>query len=76
MPLSITDEMLEKNPFFQKSKQEGRQEGLKEGLQKGLQKGLQEAVVKLYKKGKSSEEISELLDIPLDEVKKLLKLKG
>jgi len=38
MPLSITDEMLEKNPFFQKGKQEG------------LQKGLQEAVVRMYEK--------------------------
>ncbi len=59
MPLSVTDEMLEKNPFFQKGKQEG----------------LQEAVVNLYKKGKTPEEISELLDIPLDELKKFLKLK-
>jgi len=59
MPLSITDEMIEKNPFFQKGKQEG----------------LQEAVVKMYKKGKTPEEISQLLDIPLDEIKKLLKQK-
>ncbi|WP_457624686.1 Rpn family recombination-promoting nuclease/putative transposase [Persephonella sp.] len=68
MPLTITEEMLEKNPFFQKGKQEG--------LQEGLQKGLQEAVVRLHKKGRSPEEISELLDIPLDEIKKFLKLKG
>ena len=64
MPLTITEEMAEKDPFFEM------------GFKKGKQKGLQEAVAKLYKKGKTPEEISELLDMPLDEIKKLLKLKG
>ncbi len=64
MPLSITDEMLEKNPFFKKGKQEGKKEGL------------QEAVIRLYKKGRTPEEISNLLDMPLEEVNGFLKNKS
>ncbi len=75
MPITITEEMAKKDPFYDLGFKKGKQEGLQEGLQKGLQKGMQEAVAKLYKKGKTPEEISELLDIPLDEIKKLLKLK-
>ncbi|NPA52464.1 MAG: hypothetical protein GXO22_06185 [Aquificae bacterium] len=68
MPLSITDEMLEKNPFFQKGKQEG--------LQEGLQKGLQEAVVRMYEKlNLPPEQIASVLDIDLKTVKQILKEK-
>ncbi len=71
LPLTITEEMVKKDPFFDI----GFKKGKEEGLQEGLQKGLQEAVVRLYKKGKTPEEISELLDIPIDKIKKFVKLK-
>ncbi|NPA52463.1 MAG: hypothetical protein GXO22_06180 [Aquificae bacterium] len=62
--MSITDEMLEKNPFFQKGKQEGKKEGL------------QEAVVRLYESGKTPEEIASLLKMSLQEVNGFLKSKS
>jgi len=66
MSITITDEMLEKNPFFQKGKQEG--------LQEGLQKGLQEAVKSFYVNlGLSVKEIAKGLNIPEEEVRKVLK---
>ncbi|WP_457624685.1 hypothetical protein [Persephonella sp.] len=62
MPITITEEMLEKNPFFQKGKQEGRQEGL------------QEAVKSFYVNlGLSVEEIAKGLNISEEEVRKVLK---
>jgi len=70
MPLSITDEMLEKNPFFQK----GKQEGLQEGLQKGKQEGLQASIKNLYVNlGLSVKEIAKGLNIAEEEVRKVLK---
>jgi len=58
MPITITDKMLEKNPFFQKGKQEG----------------LQEAVVRMYKKlNLPPEQIASVLDIDLKTVKQILK---
>jgi len=60
MPLTITEEMMKQDPFFQ------------EGLEKGSQRERQRVVISLYKKGKSLEEIAELLDLTIEEVKKFL----
>ncbi len=58
MPLSITDEILEKNPFFQKGKQEG----------------LQASIKNLYVNLKLSvEEIAKGLNLSEEEVRKVLK---
>ena len=56
LPLTITEEMIKQDPFFQK----------------GLERERQRIVMSLHKKGKSTEEIAELLDITVEEVKNLL----
>jgi DNA-binding CsgD family transcriptional regulator len=56
MPLTITREMMEKDPFFQEGQERERRR----------------IVISLYKKGKSPEEIAELLDLSIKEVKSLL----
>ena len=65
MPLTITEEMLKQNPFYQR--------GLKEGIEKGIEKGLKEAVIRLYESGKTPKEISKLLKMSIDEINRLLK---
>jgi predicted transposase YdaD len=84
MPLTITEEMIKQDPFFEmglkrgleKGKEiglkEGKEIGLKEGEKRGIEKGQRLLIERLIKKGKSLEEISELLDIPIEEIKNLL----
>jgi len=49
-----------------------REDGIEEGFEQGMEQGLAEAtkryVVLLLNKGKTTEEIHDLLDIPLEEV--------
>lgn len=69
MPLTITREMIEKDPFFE--------EGKKEGLKEGLKEGKKEDIVKLYTKlSLSIEKIAQVLDVPVDFVKDTLKENG
>ncbi|WP_455617514.1 hypothetical protein [Eisenbergiella sp.] len=50
--------------------EEGRSVGLEEGLEKGIK--LTKEVLKLSAKGRSESEISELCDISLEQVRKIL----
>jgi DNA-directed RNA polymerase specialized sigma24 family protein len=59
------DERGEKELVAQKAKEEGRAEG------KGEKEA--ETVIKLHLKGKSDEEIADLLDIPVERVKEIIK---
>jgi predicted transposase/invertase (TIGR01784 family) len=52
----------------QQGHQEGHQEGHQQGHQEGEEKKERNMVLKLAKKGKSSQEISDLLDIPIEKV--------
>jgi hypothetical protein len=84
MPLTITEEMIKQDPFFEmgleRGLKEGKKLGLKEGEKKGLEKGKEIGIEigqkllieRLIKKGKNLEEISELLDIPIEKIKKML----
>jgi len=63
MPLTITEEMIKQDPFFEM------------GLERGKELGQKLLTERLVKKGKSIEEISELLDIPVEDIKKLLERK-
>jgi predicted transposase YdaD len=60
----------------QRGEQRGIAIGEQRGLQKGLQKGLQQAqvnyVLKLSQKSKSVAEIAELIDLPEEEVNRIL----
>lgn len=69
MPLTITREMIEKDPFFRK----GKEEGLKEGVEEAYKKN----IIKLYtKKSFTPGEIAEVLDISVDVVIKTLEERG
>jgi len=84
MPLTITEEMIKQDPFFEMGLERGKKLGLKEGEKRGLEKGKEIGkeigieigqkllIERLIKKGKSLEEISELLDIPIEKIRKLL----
>jgi len=60
MPLTITEEMIKQDPFFQR------------GLKEGFKEGIKQAVINLHKKGLSAKEIAELLELQVEEVKELL----
>ena len=60
MPLTITEEMMKEDPFFQK------------GQEIGQERERQRVVISLHKKGKTPEEIAELLDIGVEEVNSFL----
>ncbi len=72
MPLIITEEMIKQDPFFEMGLKKGKEIGLKEGEKRGIEIGQKLLIERLIKKGKSMEEISEFLDIPIEDIKKLL----
>ncbi|NPA12931.1 MAG: hypothetical protein GXO45_02970, partial [Aquificae bacterium] len=73
MPLTITEEMLEKNPFFQKGKEKGKQEGLQEGKLEAKK----EAIVSIYKElNLPAEKIAKMLNVSEGFVEKVLKEKN
>ena len=43
-----------------------------EGLEQGITQKQEEVILKLFQKGKSFEEIADLLDLSIDEVRKIL----
>ena len=46
-----------------------------EGLEQGVLQNKKEVIFKLFQKGKSFEEIADLLDLSIDEVKEILEVK-
>jgi predicted transposase/invertase (TIGR01784 family) len=75
MPLTITEEMIKQDPFFEMGLERGLKEGEKRGIEKGKEIGQKLLIERLIKKGKSIEEVSELLDMSIEEIKALLKSK-
>ena len=53
------------------AKEEGRDEGEKIGMEKGMEKKARETTIKLIKKGMTNEEISEITDLPINEIQKI-----
>jgi len=76
MPLTITEEMIKQDPFFEmglkRGLEKGKEIGLKEGEKRGIEIGQKLLIERLIKKGRSLEEISEFLNIPIEDIKKLL----
>jgi len=69
MPLTITEEMMEQDPFFQMGFQVGFQEGVRIGRKKVVQKVIQ----KVYLRGDfSPQEVADLLEVPLEFVKEAI----
>jgi flagellar biosynthesis/type III secretory pathway protein FliH len=71
-----------KQEGWEKGLLQGKQEGWEKGKQEGWEKGKQEGeykkaittVIKMYKKGYSLIEISEIIDLPISKVKEILRL--
>ena len=67
MPITFDRETIENHPFFK--------DGLKEGLEKGKLEAKREDVIKLHRKlNMSAKEIAEVLELPIDFVKNVLKM--
>jgi len=60
MPLTTTEGMIKQDPFYQK----------------GFREGLRQVVIRLRKKGLSVEEVAELLELQVEEVREFLKTGG
>ncbi|MBR3840447.1 MAG: PD-(D/E)XK nuclease family transposase [Erysipelotrichales bacterium] len=54
-------------------KNEGREEGRKEGIEEGIEKALHENIVRMHSKGKSVEEIVDLLGTTVEKVNDVLR---
>ena len=66
MPLTITEEMMKQAPFFQR--------GLERGFEKGKSEAKREDILKLHKKlNFTSKQIAEVLDLPENFVREILK---
>jgi len=66
MPLTITEEMIKQDPFFQ--------EGLERGIKKGKLEAQREAILNLYKElNLPAEKIAKILKVPEEFVKEVIK---
>ena len=78
MPLTIVE--IEKDPYYKKGIRRGVRVGLKRGLKRGIERGIKKGIERekvetarrLYKMGLSLERISEAVNLPLDEVRRVL----
>ena len=66
---------LDYTTAIKSAKEEGIEQGLEQGIERGITQKQEEVIFKLFKKGKSFEEIANLLDLSIDEVKNILKSK-
>ena len=69
---AIRDYNSQMSSALRRGEQKGMERGLKRGIQQGIQQGehaaLKHVIEKMTKKGKSREEIAELLDLDLSEI--------
>jgi len=69
MPLTITEEMIKQDPFFQ----EGLERGIKEGIEKGKLEAKKEDILNLYKElNLPPEKIAKVLKVSEDFVKEVI----
>jgi len=65
LPLTITEEMLKNDPYYQK--------GIKEGIKEGIMEAKKEDILNLHNKLKlTPEKIAEVLEIPIDVVEQII----
>ena len=70
MPITITEEMMKQDPFFQ----EGLERGVKKGFEKGKLEAKKEDIINLHKELQlSPEKIAKVLKVPVEFVKEVLK---
>ena len=51
---------------------EGTENGIVKGVAIGKQEGIAETIVKMYRKGYEAEQISDILDMEVEEVRKII----
>jgi len=73
MPLTITEEMIKQDPFFEMGLERGLKEGKKLGLKEGERKAKKLLIEKLLKKEMDLKDISMLLDMSIKEIEDLLR---
>ena len=74
MPITFDRETIENHPFFKDGLKEGLEKGLKKGLEKGKLEAKREDVINLHQAtGWDAEKIAEVLKLPIDFVKDVLK---
>ena len=56
---------------IEKGKEEGRKEGIEEGIEKGIEKSRKELAMKLLARNTPLDDIADLTDLSIDEIKKL-----
>ena len=65
-----------KEKVMRESKEEGMREGKREGIQEGKREGIQEGkrdiIVQMINKGKSVEDISSFIGMPINDIKKII----
>jgi predicted transposase/invertase (TIGR01784 family) len=64
---------LRKTRVWQEAQEEGLEKGREEGQAEGIKLAKKELVQKWLAKGKKLKEVAELLDLPLEEVRRLAK---
>ena len=79
----LTD--IRKTAVWKEARDEGLEEGIEKGIEKGIVKGIekgiekgealanQRLIQKWLAKGKTAQEIAELLEVPLKEARRLIK---
>ena len=56
---------------IEKGKEEGRKEGIEEGIEKGIEKSRKELAMKLLARNTPLDDIADLTDLSIEEIKKL-----
>ncbi len=53
-----------------------RKAAFEDGVQKGIQKGVNRIITRMFRKGKSVEDIAQDTDTPVEDVRNMLKAEG
>ncbi len=73
MPLTVTEEMIKNDPFYQ----DGLKQGLERGLEQGLEQGIETAILNFYKNlGMDVEEIARGLELDKEFVEGVIRKKN
>ncbi|HJA11545.1 MAG TPA: Rpn family recombination-promoting nuclease/putative transposase [Candidatus Mediterraneibacter merdipullorum] len=68
---AIRDYNSQMSSALMQGRQQGMKQGIEQGIKQGIEQGMKDVVEKLSGKGMSQEEIAALLDISVEEVKRL-----
>ena len=67
------EEFVEKHVAYRGGLNEGIKQGIEKGLEQGILKNQKEIVLNMYKKDYELKDISEITNLSIEEIKKILK---